>query len=302
MQLTDGLHRGGAARAAIAALRDLQFQHAALAAQRQPRQRQRLHIPSDEQLGGLFQLDFRRAVEPVFLRALAQAFQLPRGALVQPPVFTGDFTRDGQAVLPACLCGRVGVVRVRHSLPANQQAAAVRMEGLRRVEIEAVIQRHERTQRARPPEVALQREIAAGVYIFKSRAAPRRALRRQQQEPAPVQLEQVGALPHIAERLSCLNGIDMLPVQPVFRLKHQQRPGIILHPRALYHIISAVLLPNLGVAHVAGHARRVILIFHQQPFPAQRHAVRRIRQHRIMPAPGSDIIVAAHIFHIPGVV
>ena len=85
------------------------------------------------------------------------------------------------------------------------------------------------------------------------------ALRADGENLFTVQLEVIRTLPHIAERLFRGNDFHQFPVEQIVALIEQNRSAVIVHPRALHHIIDAVFLPDFGITDMARAVFRIIL-------------------------------------------
>ena len=202
-----------------------------------------------------------------------------------------------QAVVPAKGGVRRGVGRVRHGHPAKLQAAIPVGKALGRVEIIPHVQGMEVPQRVLTPPVAVHREVPAPIDI-----GAVNALGRNRQIPLAAQLEQVGALPHIAEGFPGGQRVDVGPVQAVGALQHQHLAPVLQRAGTQNHIIPSVLLPHLGVPHMAAQPGGIIGVGHQALLGVQRHTVPAGGQAEVMAPACADVIVVAGIFHVAGVI
>ena len=198
-------------------------------------------------------------------RLFAQQLQILHRIAVQSAAALRQLARHGQAVLPAARDGRgIAAGRVRHAHPAELDAPRAVEKALRRVEVEAAVKLDERAERARAAEIARKREKSAGIGVLKALFLMRHALRRAAEEPLPVELEQVGAFPHIAERRGRPDGVDVRPAAFVRAFKYQNLAPVVQRPRPLHHVVSSVLRPDFRVADMAGQPGRIVAVFHQQ--------------------------------------
>ena len=231
-----------------------------------------------------------------------QSRDLHGGQAHQPVPLPPQLTGHGEAVLPAALGGGVGVVGVGHAHPAEHQAAVPVLEGLGGIEVKAQVHLHKLAQGILPPEVPVEREIAAGVHVLEPGLLVGHPLGRAHQEPLPVHTEQVGALPHVAEVVGGLQGLEEGPVELVRGLKHQQLAVVVQGAGPLDHVVFPVLSPHLGVPDVAGQAVGIVFILHQQGVGLHRHPVFGHRQGGVVAPPGLDVVVISGVLHVSGVV
>ena len=213
-----------------------------------------------------------------------------------------DLARRTHAVLPAG-GSRIGVVGVRHTHPADHDAASVRrLKGLRRVVIKANIRLDVIAQRVLSAKIAVQREVSAGVDVLVAIPVLPDALRRQRQNPLTVHTEQIRTLPHIAEDLRRRDRVAQRPVQLVRRFVNQQLAAVVLGARTEHHVVHPVLLPHLRVAHMTAHIRRIVLVLHQELFALDVDAVPRDAERHIVSASLIDVVVVSGELDVAGVV
>ena len=199
-------------------------------------------------------------------------------------------------MLPAKVDG-VGVVGVGHAHPANLHTAAAVGKALGSVVVKAEVRVAELAQRAGTAPIAIDREVAAAVDILALDA-----LGGHGQEPPAVQLEQVRALPHKAERLRGGQGVDAGPVELVGALPDEDLAPVLHRAGTQHHIVAAVAGKHLGVAHMAGQAGGVILIIKQALLAVQVDAVPAGGQADVMPAALLDVVVVTGVLDVAGVI
>ena len=211
-------------------------------------------------------------------------------------------TGYGHAVLPTVRRGGIGILCVGHTHPTKLNAAGAVQEGLGRVEVKALVQRLELTQRTISAEIPIQREITAGVNILEAVVGLCNALRRYTQEPLTIDLKQIGTLPHITEHFGRGDGVAVRPVHLILRLENQHFTAIFQRARTLHHIILAVHLPYLGITDMAGQTGRIVLVLHQALLGRHGLAILRDRQTGIVSATGADVIMVTLVLDVAGVI
>lgn len=183
--------------------------------------------------------------------------------------------------------GWIGIWNIPYPHPADYDSPAVRRyKGLRSVEIESHIPFGEICQ---PVVVA---EISRLVNVLEFRIAVFKSLRGNAEILVSVKIQQVGALPHIAE----IRRADCAVVLPAFKVAggiEQHAALVVERPRAEYHAPHAILKPHLGVADVAGAELGIIDVPEDGFLGAHGHSIGRCDVDNIrVPAAGDVVVVA----------
>ena len=181
---------------------------------------------------------------------------------------------------------------VREARPADEDGpSGLVLEDLRRVEVEAIVELDEVLLVDAPvgsvgvheagvlgeqvDDRALHGEVPGVVDVLEREGPLGHALRAYEEKLPPADARDVGALPHVPEgRVARVGGRALeLPVETVGAPIEQDRPSVPLDAGAEKHVPGAVLLPDLGVAHVARAVRGVALVAEHEALLAKVLAV-----------------------------
>ena len=159
-------------------------------------------------------------------------------------------------------------------------------------------------------DAAVDGEIARGVHVLGGHAlgvvgivGAGHALRAGGEELAAVEDDAVGALPHVAERL-CLEVGDRTGHLPLVAVQgvvhHDGAAGIGQGARAEEHVELAVLLPDLGVAHVAAAVRGIAGVVEHDLLGAEVDAVVGLHERLVGEAArgGAVTVAVAHVARV----
>ena len=168
---------------------------------------------------------------------------------------------------------------VREARPADEDGPpGLVLEDLRRVEVEAVVELdevllvdasvgtvgvHEAVVLGEQvDDRAFHGEVSGVMDVLEREGPLGHALRAHEEELPPADARDVGALPHVSEGRVARVGRRALelPVEAVRAPVEQDRPPVPLDAGAEKHVPGAVLLPDLGVSHVARAVRGVALV------------------------------------------
>ena len=194
-----------------------------------------------------------------------------------------------------------------HAHPANQNRAAVRRDkALRRIKFETIIPAHE--------GIAVKHRRLNHARALRHRQVPRvvahpvrpgllaNTLRTARHVLVAVQLDAVGALPHVAQFLGAGHGALKFPCQPIARAIYQHHAHVLACASAQQHVQTAVLAPDLGIAHVAAAVVGIVAVAEKDLLGPHVKAIGRLDQDLVGLATLVDKVVVARLLDVAGVV
>ena len=253
---------------------------------------------------------------------LAQGLDLLHGPETDAPgLVERKDARQGHRVHPLARGRLILELDVGQTHPAAQdRAAALVHEHLRAVVVEAVVRLDEvllveagegtvglhqpRILGEQVDDLALHGKVAAVVDVLELEGLLGHALGADEEELAPVDLGNVGALPHVAEGpLAPVGGRALeLPGVAVVGGVKQHAAAAVLGAGAEQHVQAAVLFPDLGVAHVVGAVGGVAVVAEHADLVGE--VVTVLGDHEVLVGQAARevvIIIAGHQ-HVAGVV
>ena len=196
---------------------------------------------------------------------------------------------------PRHTVGRAGAVVLEGAHPANEDGAAgVVNKDLRGVEVVAQVPLHEGglVDQHGVEDAALQREVARLPEVLPAVDLVGQALRAHGQEVLAVDLHDVGALPHVAKLVLGVHLALDAPRAAVVGAVEQHHALVVEVAGAQQHPHAAVLLPDLGVAHVQRADVRVVGVAQQHLLAGEVLAVLAGHQDLVGLAAGVDKVHA----------
>ena len=209
-------------------------------------------------------------------------------------------------MLPALTDSRfTSVIRLfRHACPADQDAAPFLVsEGLRGIEVKAVIQLTEVCGNADIVLLIFQRKVVADkitglIQILVPLRLRFKPLGTAQKETFSFQFKKIRALPHVTEGFAGGHFFLQGPFPFICGRIDHHGSMIVCAPSAQDHIISAVFFPYFGVPHMTGVGCGIICVGKQQLFFFKGFSIAAFSIQHICSSASRNIIKIPFFFYI----